>query len=176
MEFYGVWAPWDCTSASAPILLLAGQALTWPTPWGLAEWCSWVWLVWCEKPQELAERFQGKWGPQAHASLHSWRGWKAISHLSCHPELLSVQSFCFLTENGDHQETHLKIICGTQKEKRESCWYISASLVKNISRHYKVHVINMHMRCLWGRAAFKVRIQQDNIFPCEARNNSESYV
>lgn len=34
----------------------------------------------------------------------------------------------------------------------------------------------MHMWCLWGRAAFKVHIQQDNIFPCEARNNSESYV
>lgn len=60
-------------------------------------------------------------------------------------EFLPVSSFHFLKGNKDHQETHLKIICGTQKEKRESCWYISASLVKNISRHYKVHVINMHM-------------------------------
>lgn len=121
-------------------------------------------------------RFQGNWGPQAHTSLHDGGGWKVIYPLSCHPELLSVPSSCFLTGDKDHQETHLKIICGTQKEKRESCWYISASLVKNISRHYKVHVINMHMRCLWGRVAFKVHIQQDNIFPCEARNNSESYV
>lgn len=137
---------------------------------------SCVSLFLCEEPQELMRRFQGKWGPRAHASLHNWGGWKAISPLSWHPELLSVLSFCFLTGNRDHQETHLKIICGTQKEKRESCWYISASLVKNISRHYKVHVINMHMWCLWGRVAFKVRIQQDNIFPCEARNNSESYV
>lgn len=39
--------------------------------------------------------------------------------LSCHPELLSVLSFCFLTGNRDHQETHLKIICGTQKEREK---------------------------------------------------------
>lgn len=55
-----------------------------------------------------------------------------------------------------------------RRRRWESCWYISAGFVKNNSRHYKVCVINMHMRYLWGRAAFKVYFQQDNIFPREA--------
>lgn len=58
----------------------------------------------------------------------------------------------------------------------ETCWYISACFIKNNSRHYKVCVINMHMWYLRGRTAFKVYFQQDNVFPCEAGNNSESYV
>lgn len=92
----------------------------------------------------------------------------------CRSELLSLPSFILLTGDKDHQETYVKIICGTQKGKRESCWYISACLIKNNSRHYKVHVINMHMWGLWGRAACEVYFQQD-LFPCEAGNNSESY-
>lgn len=55
----------------------------------------------------------------------------------------------------------------TQRRRGESCWCISAGFVKNNSRHYKVCVINMHMWYLWGRAAFKVYFQQDNIFPRE---------
>lgn len=152
----GVWAPWSHLSRHSPqnkIKLCCGSYV--------------------DSSKSLFGNFKGAKVPCQPALLGRMERHFPSLLTS---EFLPVPSFHFLTGKRDHQETHLKIICGTQKEKRKSCWYISASLVKNISRHYKVHVINMHMWCLWGRVAFKVHIQQDNIFPCEARNNSESYV